>query len=306
MQRYILVRFVQALVTLWLITVIVFVLTYLVGSPVHAMLADDASPAQVEALTRHLGLDRPLIEQYLTFLGRALQGDFGGSIRQHGKGAMTVVLERLPATLRLGGVAILLTVVVAVPLGVLAAVHKDTFIDSGAKITALLGQSIPPFWLGIILIWVFAVGLGLFPTSGIGGTSYVVLPAVAMSWYQVAALVRLTRSSMLEVLDTEYVKLARVKGVPEWKVVWKHALRNAAIVPLTYFGILAGSILTGSIVIETVFAWPGVGHLAIEAIRQRDYPVVQAVVVFFALVFLLLNFLVDILYAYVDPRIRHG
>lgn len=306
MQRYLVIRFAQALIALWVITIIVFGLTHLSGSPVDALLPDDASPAQAAALIQHWGLDRPLHEQYLTFLFNAVQGDFGESLKWRGQTAMAVVVERLPATLQLGGFAVLLSVVVAMPLGVLAAVRKDSALDNTAKVIALLGQSLPSFWLGIVLIWIFAVHLGWFPTSGRGGIAYMVLPAVAMAWFQIAALVRITRSAMLEVLDSEYIKLARVKGVPEWKIVWKHALRNAAIAPLTYFGVLAGSILTGSVVIETVFSWPGTGWLAIEAIRGRDYPVVQSVVIVFAVVFLLANFLVDMLYAYVDPRIRYN
>jgi peptide/nickel transport system permease protein len=304
MQRFLVVRFLQAVISLWAITLIVFALTHLTGSPVDALLPDDATPDQAERLIRHWGLDRPLHEQYLTFLGNALQGDFGESLKWRGRTAMGVVLERLPATIQLGTVAVLLSVVIAIPLGVVAAVNRDTTIDSTANVVALLGQSLPQFWLGIVMIWVFAVLLGWLPTSGRGGIEHMVLPAIAMASFQIAALTRLTRSAMLEVLDSEYIKLARLKGVPEWLVIWKHALRNAAIAPLTYFGILAGAILTGSVVIETVFAWPGTGLLAIDAIRGRDYPVVQAVVIFFAVVFLLANYLVDALYAFVDPRIR--
>ena len=305
MQRFLTIRFMQSLLSLWVITVIVFGLGHLSGSPVDALVPDDATTEQIESLIRHWGLDRPLHEQYLTFLGNALQGDFGQSLKWRGQTALRVVLERLPATLQLGGFAVLLSVVIAIPLGVVSAVKKDTALDAGAKIVALFGQSLPTFWLGIILIWVFAVGLGWLPTSGRGTFAHLILPAVALAWFQIAALTRLTRSAMLEVLDAEFVKLARIKGVPEWRIVWKHAFRNAAIVPLTYFGVLAGSILTGSVVIETVFAWPGTGWLAIEAIRGRDFPVVQSVVLFFAVMFLAINFLVDALYAYVDPRIRY-
>lgn len=306
MIHFLAIRLLQALVTLLAITVIVFALTHLTGSPIDALLPDDATTEQIEALIRHWGLDRPLYEQYFAFLGNALQGDFGGSLKWRGQTAMGVVLQRLPATLELGGVAVLLSVVVAIPLGVVAARHRGTLIDSSANVIALLGQSLPQFWLGIIMIWVFAVGLGWLPSSGRGGLSHIVLPAIAMASFQIAALVRLTRSSMLEVLDSEYIKLARLKGVPEHKVIWKHALRNAAIAPLTYFGLLTGSLLTGSVVIETVFSWPGTGLLAIEAIRGRDYPVVQAVIILFAVVFLLINYIVDALYASVDPRIRRA
>ena len=306
MRRFLAVRFLQALVALLAITLIVFGLTHLTGSPVDALLPDDASQEQIETLTRHWGLDRPLHEQYLAFLGNAAQGDFGASLKWRGYTAMEVVLQRLPATLKLGGLSVLLSVVIAIPLGVIAATHRGTTVDKSANVVALLGQSLPQFWLGIMLIWIFAVGLGWFPTSGQGGLRHMILPAVAMASFQIAALTRLTRSAMLDALRSEYVKLARLKGVSEFKIVWKHALRNAAIAPLTYFGLLAGSLLTGSVVIESVFSWPGTGLLSIEAIRGRDYPVVQAVVILFAVVFLLINYVVDALYALVDPRIRRA
>ena len=306
MRRFLAVRFLQALVALLAITLIVFGLTHLTGSPVDALLPDDASPQQIETLIRHWGLDRPLHEQYLAFLGNAVQGDFGASLKWRGYSAMEVVLQRLPATLKLGGLSVLLSVVVAIPLGVIAATHRGTAVDKSANVVALLGQSLPQFWLGIMLIWIFAVGLGWFPTSGQGGLRHMILPAVAMASFQIAALTRLTRSAMLDALRSEYVKLARLKGVSEFSIVWKHALRNAAIAPLTYFGLLTGSLLTGSVVIESVFSWPGTGLLSIEAIRGRDYPVVQAVVILFAVVFLLINYVVDALYALVDPRIRRA
>ena len=306
MRRFLAIRFLQTLVALFAITLIVFGLTHLTGSPVDALLPDDASPQQIETLIRHWGLDRPLHVQYLAFLGNAVQGDFGASLKWRGYTAMEVVLQRLPATLKLGGLSVLLSVAIAIPLGVIAATRRGTMADKSANVVALLGQSLPQFWLGIMMIWIFAVGLGWFPTSGHGGLRHMILPAVAMASFQIAALTRLTRSAMLDALRSEYVKLARLKGVSEFKIVWKHALRNAAIAPLTYFGLLTGSLLTGSVVIESVFAWPGTGLLSIEAIRGRDYPVVQAVVIVFAVVFLLINYVVDALYALVDPRIRHA
>ena len=308
MRRFLAIRFLQTLVALLAITLIVFGLTHLTGSPVDALLPDDASQEQIESLIRHWGLDRPLHEQYLAFLRNALQGDLGVSLKWRGYTAMEVVLQRLPATLKLGGLSVLISIVVAIPLGVIAARHRGTMVDKSANIVALLGQSLPQFWLGIMLIWIFAVGLGWFPTSGQGGggIEHMILPAFAMASFQIAALTRLTRSAMLDTLRSEYIKLARLKGVSEHKIIWKHALRNAAIVPLTYFGLLSGSLLTGSVVIESVFAWPGTGLLSIEAIRGRDYPVVQAVVILFAVVFLAINYVVDALYALVDPRIRRA
>jgi peptide/nickel transport system permease protein len=218
---------------------------------------------------------------------------------------MGLVMDRLPATLQLAGFALLVSAVIALPIGVLSAVKKGTPWDSGAKVIALLGQSLPGFWLGIVLMWIFAVTLGWLPTSGRGGIQYMILPAITLGWFQVAAIMRLVRSSMLDVLDTEFVKLTRIKGLAEWKVVWKHCLRNASIAPLTFFAIIAGVLMTGSVVTESVFSWPGTGLLAIDAVRARDYQVVQAVVIVFSAIFIVTNLLVDILYAYLDPRIRY-
>jgi peptide/nickel transport system permease protein len=304
MKHYIFIRLLESLAAIFVITVLVFALTHMSGSPVDALLPQDATQEQIDALVSAWGLDQSLPRQYLTFLGNALQGDFGDSLKWRGYSAMGVVADRLPQTLYLGGVAVAISVVVAIPLGVISAMKKDGWIDKTAQVFSLFGQSIPQFWFAILLIWLFAVALQLLPTSGSGSWRHVILPAVAMAWFQIAALSRLTRSAMLEVLDAEYVKLARVKGVSEARVVWVHALRNAAVVPLTYFGVLAGSVLTGSVTIETVFSWPGLGWVAIEAIRARDFPVVQAVVVIFALIYIICNFLVDILNAYIDPRVR--
>jgi peptide/nickel transport system permease protein len=304
--RFLALRIGSSLFALLIITIIVFLLSHLSGSPVDALLPDDATQEQIDSFIREWGLDKPLWQQYLTFLANALQGDFGTSLKWPGEDAMGFVLDRVPATLQLGGLAILISVVIALPLGIAAAVYKGSPIDNGAQMFALLGQSMPNFWLGIVLIWVFSVWLGWLPTSGMGTFAHVILPAIAIAWFQISALARLTRSAMLEVLDAEYIKLARVKGVSEWKVIWKHALRNAAVVPLTYFGILAASILTGSVVIETVYSWPGMGWVAIEAIRGRDFPVVQAVIIAYAVIYMLSNLFVDLLYVIVDPRIRHG
>jgi len=304
--RFIFNRMASSLFALLIISIIVFLLSHMSGSPVDALLPDDATQEQIDNFIRAWGLDKPLWQQYFTFLTNAVQGNFGTSLKWPGEDAMGFVLNRMPATLQLGGLAILISVVVALPLGVAAAVYKGSFIDKGAQMFALLGQSMPNFWLGIILIWVFAVGLGVLPTSGKGTWAHAILPAIAIAWFQVSALARLTRSAMLEVLDAEYIKLARVKGVSERSVVWKHALRNAAVVPLTYFGILAASILTGSVVIETVYSWPGMGWVAIEAIRGRDFPVVQAVIIAYAVIYMISNLFIDLLYVIVDPRLRHG
>lgn len=312
MQRYILIRFLQSLLTLWVMTVIVFSLARMTGDPLDVLLPMEAGEGERERVAKHWGLDRPLFvnienpldTQYFTFLGKALQGDFGNSWKWQGHTAMGLVVERMPATLQLSSVAIAISVMLSLPFGVLTAVWKDTLFDSVGKIFALLGQSLPSFWLGIVLMWIFAVTLGWLPTSGRGTVYHMVLPAICLGWFQVAAMMRLIRSSMLDVLDSEFVKLTRIKGLPEWRVIWKHCLRNAAIAPLTYFAITLGVLVTGSVVIESVFAWPGTGLLAVDAVRARDFQVVQAIVIVFTSVLIMVNLAVDILYAYIDPRIR--
>jgi len=285
-------------------SLIVFSLARISGNPLEVMLPIEAQEEDYERLTKYWGLDKPLHEQYVVFLKKAIQGDFGESLKYQGRSAMGLVAERLPATLELAGFALLISALLALPIGVLAAVAKGTHWDSAAKVIALLGQSLPAFWLGIVLMWIFAVHLDWLPSSGRGGIRHLILPAITLGWFQVAAIMRLVRSSMLEVLDSEFVKLTRIKGLAEWKVIWKHCLRNAAIAPLTFFAIIAGVLLTGSVVTETVFTWPGVGLMVVDAVRSRDFQVVQAVVIVFALIFILCNLLVDILYSYLDPRIR--
>lgn len=305
MQRYIGMRTLQSLLAIWVMSLVVFGLARISGNPLDVLLPLEAGPEDYERVSKHWGLDQPLYTQYLIFLSKGVRGDFGNSWKWQGHTAMGLVWERLPATLQLAGFALAISIVIALPIGVMAAVMKDTRWDSLAKIIALLGQSLPGFWLGIVLMWIFAVHLGWFPTSGRGGIEYMILPAISLGWFQVAAIMRLVRSSMLDVLDSEFVKLTRIKGLAERKVIWKHCLRNAAIAPLTYFAIIAGVLLTGSVVIESVFSWPGTGLLVVDAVRARDFQVVQAVVIVFAGIFILTNLLVDILYAYLDPRIRY-
>jgi peptide/nickel transport system permease protein len=305
MQRFIARRALHSLLAIWVMSLIVFSLVRVTGNPLDVMLPMEAGPEEYERVSKHWGLDEPLYVQYFIFLSKAVRGDFGNSWKWHGHSAMGLVWQRLPATLQLAGFALAISIVIALPVGVMAAVMKGTAWDSAAKIIALLGQSLPAFWLGIVLMWIFAVHLGWFPTSGRGGIQYMILPAITLGWFQVAAIMRLVRSSMLEVLDSEFVKLTRIKGLAEWKVIWKHCLRNAAIGPLTFFAIIAGVLMTGSVVTESVFSWPGTGLLVVDAVRARDFQVVQAVVIVFAGIFILTNLLVDILYAYLDPRIRY-
>jgi peptide/nickel transport system permease protein len=304
MQRYILIRLLQSVFTLIGVSIIVFSLARLSGNPLDVLLPDEADDETFERISELWGLNDPWYVQYFTFVKNASRGEFGPSFKWQGRTAMELVFLHLPATLQLAGFSILVSVVLAVPIGVMSAVKKGTMVDTVGKLIALLGQSLPSFWLAIVLIWIFAVKLGWFPTSGRGGFDHMILPGVALGWFSVAAFMRLTRSSMLNVLDSEYIKLARIKGLPEWKVVWKHGLKNAAIPPLTVFGAIVVGQMTGSVTIETVFAWPGIGLLALQAVNARDYQVIQAVTMFISVLFIGMNLLIDILYAYIDPRVR--
>ena len=306
MQRYIVIRLFHAALALLGVSVIVFVLARLSGNPLDVLAPIDATPEDIARLEALWGFDQPLYRQYLLFLGNALTLDFGDSIKFQGQSAAALILDSLPASLQLAGFALLVSALMAVPIGVVSAVKKGTLIDAVGKFAALLGQSLPPFWLGIVLIWIFSVNLGWLPVSGRGGFTHIILPGVALGWFSVAAFMRLTRSAMLNVLDSEYVKFARIKGAPEWKVIWKHALKNAAIPPLTLFGIIAGIMVTGVVTLETVFAWPGIGQLSLAAVLARDYAVVQALVMMISAMFIAINLVVDILYAYIDPRVRYG
>jgi peptide/nickel transport system permease protein len=305
LQRYLAIRIFHSFLTLIVVSFLVFGMGRISGNVLDVLLPDDATPADFERLTKRWGLDKPIPVQYWIFIRNAAQGDFGDSLTKAGRTSMGLVIERLPATIQLAAFSLAISTLLAIPIGVLSAVKRDSPFDFFGKIIALLGQSVPSFWLGLMMMWVFAVQLGWLPSSGKGGIEHLVMPAIALGLFQVAAVMRLLRSSMLDVLDSEYVKLARIKGLPEWKVIWKHCLRNAAIAPLTYYGVIAGSLLTGSVITEQVFQWPGTGLLAIEAVRNRDYPVMQSVVIVFAGIFVLCNLIVDILYAYLDPQIRY-
>lgn len=309
MQRYIVVRGFHAVITLFAISLIIFALTRASGNPADVLLPEEATNEDFERLTAYWGLDQPLHVQYFVYVGNIFRGNLGESIKWPGRSAGELILQRLPATVRLTVVAFVVSVLLSLPLGILSAVKKDSIWDAGGKLFALLGQAVPNFWLGIMMVWILAVHWNLFPTSGKGegtldGIHHLVLPAIALGAFGLAAGLRLSRSSMLDVLDSEYVKLARIKGIPEWKIIWKHCLRNAALVPLTYFGLQFAGLITGSVITETVFAYPGVGLLAIEAIRSRDFQVVQSIVVVFAFIYVVVSLLIDILYAYLDPRIR--
>lgn len=304
MSQFIRQRIVEMLIALLLMSAIVFAMGRLTGDPVGLLLSEYASEQDRIELTRQLGLDKPLIEQYGIFIGHALRGDLGRSVVGERTPALQLIAERLPASLQLAAAAFLLSMSIGIPLGVLAAVKRGTFVDTGARVAALLGQSVPAFWLGIVLMYLFSVQLGWLPTSGAGSLRHLVLPAISMGLFTVAAITRLVRVSMIDALGSEYIKLARIKGVPESVVVWKHALRNSLIPVLTYMGAFFATMITGAVVIETVFSWPGIGRLAYEAILNRDFPVMQAVVLVMTVLFMLANLTVDIAYAWLDPRIK--
>ncbi len=305
MQRFIVIRLLQGLLAIFVISLIVFALSRVAGDPIAAILDDETGKEQIELLRKEWGLDKPLHVQYFTYMKRLLTGDLGTSFKWD-RPVAELIVEKLPATIQLSGFALLITAIIAFPVGVLSAVKKDSIFDTAGKMFAILGQSAPTFAVGLIAMWIFAVQFGVLPTSGRGGISHMLLPGFALGYYNVAAIMRLTRSSMLDVLDTEYVKLARIKGIPEWKIIWKHCFRNALIVPITFFSLIGAVLITGSVVIETVFAWPGVGQLVIQSIVAKDHITVQAIVMLFALLYIGINIVTDVAYAYVDPRIRYN
>ena len=305
MQRFIIRRLFVSLIVLLVVSVIIFAMSRAAGDPRHIFLDDYATQEDWDHLTAGLGLDKPYYQQYLIFLGNALRGDLGDSFPQS-RPVVEIILERLPATLQLGVTAFLFSVVVGLPLGVLSAVRRGSLLDTAAKLMALVGQSAPVFWLGLMLMFFLSVKLDVLPSFGRREAASIILPAVTLGWFFVAANLRLVRSGMLDVLDSEYIKLARAKGVSSRMVVWKHALRNALIPVITYAGVTLGGLVTGSVVVESVFAWPGLGKLAIDSLFGNDYPVLQGVVIVFTLMYVLASLMVDLVYAYVDPRIRYS
>jgi len=304
-QRYILRRVVQSVALLFVLALIIFALARVSGNPADLLLREDATQEDRAHLLRVLGLDRPVHEQLYLFLAGALRGDLGESIRYR-KPAVEVFFERLPNTLKLLPLAMVGALVIAIPLGVLAAVYRGTFVDRASGAIAVLGLATPSFWLGIVLIYIFSIKLGVLPSSRMGGPSHYVLPAITLGLFLVAGMMRLVRSSLLEVMGSEFVKLARIKGLSQTVVIWKHCLSNALIPVTTLFGVYFALLITGAIVTETVFAWPGVGRLTYEAVIFRDYPMLQAVILLKAILVLGVNLSVDILYAYLDPRVRYA
>jgi len=303
MSRFVVHRLLQGIVLLFLVAAIVFFLGRLTGNPVDLMLPEGSPPEDRVAMIKALGLDGPLYRQFLIFLGHALHGDLGTSIRMR-EPTVEVFFSRLPNTLAILPWSILLAMAVGIPLGVVAALNRGNLVDRAAGAIAVLGIATPSFWLGVVLIFVFSVQLGWLPSGRMGGPEHYVLPVITLGSFLIAGFMRLVRSSMLDVMGSEFVKLARIKGLSEGVVIWKHCLRNALIPVLTLWGVFVSNLITGAIIVETVFAWPGVGRLTYEAVIYRDFPLLQAIIILKAMLILTINLVVDILYAYVDPRIR--
>lgn len=304
MRRFIVRRLLYLVVVIFATTIFVFALSRATGDPRLLFLDEYSTEEQWDEWGRQMGLDRPLVVQYAIWIADAVRGDFGQSLSQR-TNSLTVITARIPATLQLAAGAFAFALLVGLPLGVLSAVKRGSPVDYLGRAVALFGQALPPFWLGIMLILIFAVRLGWLPTSRQGGIEHFILPSITLGWLAASGILRLVRSSMLDVLDSEFVKLARAKGVGGMQIVWKHAFRNAILPPLTYAGLLLASLITGAVVTETVFAWPGLGRLAVQAVYANDFPVITGVVLLFTVVYVGMNFLIDIAYAYFDPRIRY-
>jgi peptide/nickel transport system permease protein len=294
-----------ATVVLLGVSVAVFFLIRIGGDPSALFLPPEAPVEEIQRFRHLMGFDRPLLVQYFEFLGRAVQGDFGMSLRYE-QPAMSLVLERVPATLELGGMAFVMSLAVAIPLAILAAANRGSAIDRASLLISLIGQSFPAFWLAIMLILLFSETFYILPPSGRGGWQHLIMPAIVLATYSTAIITRLLRSSMIEVLQSDYVRTARGKGVRESRIILSHALRNAAIPTLTVIGLQVGALLGGAVITEEVFAYPGIGRLAIQAIANRDFTVVQAFVLFMAVVIVAINLLVDLSYGFLDPRLRRN
>jgi peptide/nickel transport system permease protein len=305
MWRYLLGRALQTLLSMLVVISIVFFLTRLSGNPVHLLLDVNASERDQQILMHHLGLDKSLPVQYGLYVRNIFLGDFGRSVLTR-RPVTEHIWERLPATVELGLVAMFLSVLIGVPLGVYSAVHRGGILDGAARVFAVLGQSMPTFWLGLMLILLFGVVLRFLPAGGRGGVEHLILPAFTLGYFTSAAILRLTRSAMLEVLGSDYIKFARLKGLHEQVVLWKHGLKNALLPVVTFAVMLFVQFLGGAVVTETVFAWPGLGRLILESITTRDYPIVQAGVLVLSALYLTGNLFVDVLYSYLNPRIRHA
>lgn len=304
MIGFVLDRAAQGLITLFVVSVVVFALSRMTGSPVDLLLPADATEADVRAIEERLGLHRSLPEQYLYFMKDGLTNGFGQSLRYRIDTAAEVVQDRVAATFYLAAAALVLVLLIGTPLGIISALYRGSPLDLSVRFLMTIVQATPLFLVGILAIRIISVEFGWLPTSGYG-VRQAIMPASILALSALPGVVRLLRSSTIGALSSEYVRFARIKGVPEYIVITKHAVLNALVAPLTFFGTLAALFLTGTVVTETIFAWPGLGSLAVTSVTSRDFPVVQAIILFFGLIFVVINFIVDILYAIIDPRIRY-
>lgn len=302
---YVIQRLIQMMLTLIGVSIIVFSLARISGDPIAIMAPMEATDEDIARIRAKFGLDAPLPVQYWRFISLAVQGEFGESIQFQSE-AMEIILERLPDTLLLSAVSMFFGIAIALPIGILSAVKRGTIIDKVGRMLALIGQSMPTFWIGLLLILTFALAFPILPTSGTGTIAHLILPSITLGGFVSASILRVTRSAMLDSLAADYIRTARSKGLPERRVIFHHALKNAGIPILTITALQAATILRGAVVTETVFAWPGVGKLAIDAVYARDFPLVQGTVIFMGVMFTGVNFLVDLLYGALDPRIRLG
>ena len=304
MGRFILIRTLQSIASLLAVTIVIFCLARLTGDPAQMLIPDEWSAEQAEVLRAHLGLDKPIVVQYWFYMTGLARGDLGTSNLARLPVA-SLIMQRVPATLELGLTSVAVATAIALPIGIYSAYFRGSPLDLLARLMAVVGQSMPIFWLGILLIMVFGVFLQWLPVGGRGSLAHMILPSITIGWYVSAGLMRLTRSSMLEVLETDYVRLARIKGVSERVILWKHAFRNAGVPVLTFWAILAVGVLNGSVITETVFAWPGLGRLLVEGVYARDFPIVQGVILLLSSIFIFVNLAVDILYVFLNPRLRY-
>jgi peptide/nickel transport system permease protein len=300
----IITRIAQGILSLFSVVVFVFFLVRLTGNPAYFLLGLEAQPADYARVTKELRLDKPWYSQFELYLSKLLHGDLGTSYRLHGTSVFDLIMSRLPATLMLGFGALVLVMVIAIPLGVYSAYWQGGIVDRVARFVAALGQSVPSFWFGLLLILFFAVHLGVLPSGGYRAPQDLILPCFTLAIEPIARLTRLLRSSMLEELGSEHVKFLRIKGVPERTILWKHALRNAGLTSLTFVGVLAISLLNGSVLVETVFVWPGIGRLMVESIHYRDFAIVQGLVLLIAAGFIVGTLIIDLLYMVLNPRLR--
>ena len=303
MQRYILSRVFYACISLFLLSVTIFGLVRISGDPVILMAEPGAKEEDLQALRHEFGLDKPIYVQYGVFVAKLMRGDFGKSL-YYRVPVLELYMSRLPASIELAGAAMLISIIFGVPIGIFSAVRVNTWLDSFGNIFANLGLAVPSFCVGLLCILIFSVDLNWLPSSGSGTVKHIIMPALALGWVLMASNMRLARSAMLEVLGSEYVKLARIKGLSERLVILKHAFKNAMIPVLTFASIQLALVMNGTVVVETIFAWPGIGRLAYEGISFRDFPVVQTTAILCGVTIVAVNLLVDILYAYIDPRIR--